>query len=146
MLERLTHLADPVAAGLWLGVASIVTLTAAALAVPWLLARLPRDYFVARRRPRKPFSGRPLTAWPLVLAKNAAGLLLVVLGCVMLVTPGQGVLALIAGLTLVDFPGKYRLQRRAARVPGVLRAINAMRAWRGQPPMLPPPERNRPTR
>jgi len=139
MLESLTH-PGGLAVGFWLGTVSIVTLAAALLAVPWLLARLPRDYFLAGRRPRGAARGRRLAARPLALARNAAGVVLVALGCVMLLTPGQGLLAVIAGLALVDFPGRYRLQRRMARVPGILRAINAMRAWRGQPPMLPPEE------
>ena len=52
----------------------------------------------------------------------------------MLVTPGQGVLTILAGLLLMNFPGKYRLERWLVMRPGVMRALNWLRARRGQTP------------
>ena len=66
--------------------------------------------------------------------KNLLGALLVVLGLVMLVTPGQGLLTLLAGLLLMNFPGKYRLECWVVLRPGVLRALNWLRGRGGQPP------------
>jgi hypothetical protein len=42
---------------------------------------------------------------------------------------------MIIGLTLVDFPGKRRLERRLLRHPRVLRAINRLRARFDRPPL-----------
>ncbi len=50
----------------------------------------------------------------------------------MLVTPGQGLLTLLIGLLLLNFPGKYRLERWLVRRPGVLRTLNWVRRRRGQ--------------
>jgi hypothetical protein len=41
--------------------------------------------------------------------------------------PGQGILTMIIGLTLVDFPGKLDLERRLIARPVVLRRLNALR-------------------
>jgi len=116
---------------------SLITLLATVLALPWVLLRLPRDYFTHDQRsplhttsPRYSMAGLALGA-----VRNTLGLLLVVLGLIMLVTPGQGLLTLMAGLMLMNFPGKYHLERALARSPGVLRGINWVRRRAGAPPM-----------
>lgn len=96
-----------------------------------VIARLPVDYF-SGAGPRRP-PGTPLA--PLIL-KNIAGWILVLLGVALSVpgVPGQGLLTILAGLILVDFPGKYRLERALARRPLVRSAIAALRARSGRPP------------
>jgi hypothetical protein len=42
----------------------------------------------------------------------------------MIFIPGQGLLTMFVGLNLLDFPGKYQLEKRIVRVPPPLRAIN----------------------
>ena len=42
----------------------------------------------------------------------------------MLVAPGQGLLTMVVGLLLVDFPGKYRLERWLVTRQQVWRSIN----------------------
>ncbi len=47
--------------------------------------------------------------WVKKIAKNTIGVSLVVMGCVMLVIPGPGLLTLLTGLYITDFPGKASL-------------------------------------
>ena len=49
----------------------------------------------------------------------------------------QSPMALV-GLLLMNFPGKYRLERWLLRRPGVLGALNWLRGRRGLPPFDPP--------
>lgn len=63
------------------------------------------------------------------------GSFLVLAGVVMLFTPGQGVLTLLLGLSLVDFPGKRTLERRIVQRPTVLKLVNHMRAKADRPPL-----------
>lgn len=123
----------------WIAAGSIVMLVAGALAAPWLVCRLPSDYFQLEQRRRLSRRGpvSPLY-WLWVVARNVLGAVLILLGLVMFVTPGQGVLTLFAGLWLTNFPGKYRLERRLVNMPGVLRAINWIRERRGHPALQPP--------
>ncbi|WP_447980744.1 hypothetical protein [Candidatus Nitrospira bockiana] len=58
----------------------------------------------------------------------------------MLVLPGQGVLAILVGLTLLDFPGKRQLQSRLVRQRKVLESLNGIRRKFHRPPLLPPTE------
>ena len=46
----------------------------------------------------------------------------------MLVLPGQGLLTILLGVTLLDFPGKFRMQKWVISRKGVLDSINWIRA------------------
>lgn len=113
---------------LWASLLSVGALVGSAVGIPWIITRLPQDYFLREERvvwraPRR----NPLMGICIAIVKNVAGLLLVALGIVMLVTPGQGLLTLLAGLLLMNFPGKYRLERWLISRPGVMRGMNWLR-------------------
>lgn len=40
------------------------------------------------------------------VAKNTGGICLIIMGCMMLFTPGPGLFTLLAGLYITNFPGK----------------------------------------
>ena len=118
---------------LWATALSLVALVASLIGIPWVVTRLPHDYFSrSERAVWRKSSDEPVFAVVLGLLKNLLGLVLVLLGLVMLVTPGQGLLTLLAGLLLMNFPGKYRLERWLVMRPGVLRGLNWLRGRRGQ--------------
>ena len=119
----------------WAGAASLLALLCTIVAVPWLVTRLPPDYFARERRfVWRELATEPVLAVAVGLLKNLLGVLLLVLGLVMLVTPGQGVLTVLAGLLLMNFPGKYQLERWLVLRPGVLRGLNWLRGRQNQPP------------
>lgn len=111
-----------------LGIFSIVAVVATAVIVPIVIARMPADYFVRSSDERR---GNPV----LVVLKNIAGVLLVLLGVAMLVLPGQGILTLVLGLGLVDFPGRRRFELKVMSRPSVLKAVNALRRRAGREPL-----------
>jgi hypothetical protein len=121
---------------LWvLTATSVFTFFATLVAIPVLIARLPADYFV--RRPVRDWPARhPAVHLLLVVMKNALGMVLVLAGLVMLVLPGQGLLTMLVGIMLVDFPGKRRLEGWLIRRRPIRRAANWMRAQRHQPPLI----------
>lgn len=117
------------------GVAGVALSLVSLLILPWFFARLPADYFNNMDRHR--WGGMTPGQWLRRFLRNVFGLGLLVLGIVMLVVPGQGLLTMIAGIVLIDFPGKYALERSLARRPRVERAINWLRQRSGQPPIDP---------
>lgn len=122
-----------------LGVVGVVSLLATIVLLPFLVVRIPADYFSHDYRPQDYAHERhPLVHHGIVIVKNSLGLVLILAGLAMLVLPGQGLLTLLIGLTLTDFPGKYRLEKRIVGQPGVLRAVNWLRQRAGHPPVLPP--------
>src|SRR5512140_3149386 len=93
----------------WLAAASIATFVGSLIAVPWLVVRIPADYFAYGQRRPLPWADRH----PLVRA--------------LLVLPGQGILTIVIGILLLDFPGKRELERRVVARPAILRSINWLR-------------------
>jgi len=124
---------------LWASGLSLAGLVATVMGVPWVVVRLPHDYFNQSHRAVWRYRGdEPWYALLLGGIKNLVGALLVLLGVVMLVTPGQGLLTLLVGLLLMNFPGKYRLERWLVGRRGVLAALNWLRARGGHQPFDPP--------
>ena len=70
--------------------------------------------------------------------KNTLGAVLVLGGLAMLVLPGQGVLSILIGTSLLSLPGKRRLERWIVRSRAVMRGLNWIRRRAGQPPLEPP--------
>jgi len=122
----------------WLIALSVVSLIAALALLPLLVTRIPVDFLSNPTRRRSRIAMRhPLFRPILVVAKNLLGAGLVIAGLLMLLAPGQGLLTLLAGLMLMDFPGKYALERWLLARPPVLKAINRLRARYGDPPLEP---------
>jgi hypothetical protein len=126
---------------LWGTGLSLVGVIGTIIGVPWVVTRLPHDYFSRPRRAVwRESADEPVFALVLGAFKNLLGALLVLLGLVMLVTPGQGLLTLLVGLLLMNFPGKYQLERWLVLRPGVLRGLNWLRGRRNQVPFDTPAE------
>jgi hypothetical protein len=123
---------------LWaMAAASLVMFVATLLIVPALIVRMPHDYFARERRPWRPWGVRhPLLRLVIETGKTLLGLLLVTSGVLMLVLPGQGVVTILVGLTLMSFPGKYRLERWIVSRRPVRRVINWLRRRAGKRPLL----------
>jgi hypothetical protein len=122
-----------------LAAVSVLMFVGSLAALPFLLARLPVDYFVDPRRHTSRLRRlHPAVYLTTVILKNLVGWILVLTGLAMLVLPGQGILTILMGLILSDFPGKFALERRLACRPSVLRAINWLRSRAGRGPLLPP--------
>ncbi|MDY6904724.1 MAG: PGPGW domain-containing protein [Thermodesulfobacteriota bacterium] len=120
----------------WLAGSSLGTFAGTLILVPWLIIHIPHDYFSHDKRRKASWTDQyPVIRAILVVGKNVLGGLLVAVGIIMLVLPGQGLLTIVLGLVLLDFPGKYRLQRWMVSRGPVLKAINRLRVHAGKPPI-----------
>jgi len=107
----------------------VVTFAISLAIVSFILVKLPADYF-SRSHERKFLDDyRPGVRIAGVIAKNVVGVLLVVVGIILSIpgVPGQGVLTILLGVMLLDFPGKHRLEQNLVCRPKVRDAINALR-------------------
>lgn len=121
----------------WLAALSAVAFVGSLLALPWLVARIPHDYFLPGTPHRIPWADRhPALRLALAVGRNVLGSVFVLAGVMMLVLPGQGVLTIVAGVMLIDFPGKHRILRRIVAQPPVLASANWLRRRAGQPPLI----------
>ena len=116
--------------GLWWGLA--ISISAAVLsfvAVVAIVVSWPADRFKGEHDTRPGVKRHIVIHVLLVIAKNVAGGLLVILGLIMSVpgVPGQGLLTALIGLSLLNFPGKRRMERRFVRIHAVFRGVNRLR-------------------
>jgi hypothetical protein len=123
--------------GWWVAAVSAGMLVASLLVLRVLLVRIPPDYFV-RHVPAFPGMRHPVLEATLVVLKNILGAVLVIFGLIMSLpgVVGQGVLTILAGLSLMNFPGKRRLLRAIVGQPLILSGINAIRHRAGQPGLI----------
>lgn len=72
-----------------------------------------------------------------VILKNGIGVFLVVLGIILSLpgVPGQGILTILLGIMLLDFPGRRKLELKLLHRPKVFNTINKLRAKFGKPPL-----------
>jgi len=110
------------------------------LALPIILVRLPADYFLTLQSHTWFSTRHPFLRVAGYLLRNLVGGVVVLAGLAMLLLPGQGLLTIVLGLTLLDIPGKRRLLLALVRRPTILTVINALRARYGQPPLRMTPE------
>lgn len=112
-----------------LGIVSVVLFVATLATIPWLVRRLPVDYFV-RLPPKHPL--------PVLLLRNVLGFALIAAGIAMLVLPGQGILTILVGVSIVDLPVKHRIMRWLLRRPKVQEYVQLLRSKGGKPPLVIP--------
>jgi hypothetical protein len=107
------------------------------IVVPMAIVRIPADYFLGPHPPRLPWANaHPVLRVFLTLAKNVLGLSLVLAGIAMLVLPGQGLLAILVGAMLVDFPGKRPAELALIRMKRVHAVLNWVRRRAGRDALL----------
>lgn len=123
----------------WMASGSVFVLFASMAAIPWLIIRLPADFFIRDER-AIPYltAGHPAFRVFLTVVKNVLGVAFILAGVAMLVLPGQGVLTIIVGLMLTSFPGKHKIVLWIVSKKSVIRGVNALRkSTRREPIMLP---------
>ena len=119
-------------------ITGIFTLVGSTLAIPWLILKMPADYFVRRH---KPHVHRGLLGWTVFLLRNLLATILIIVGIIMLVLPGQGLLTILIGIMVSTYAGKYRMERAIMRMPAVYRSVNWVRRRYNRPPILYPKPR-----
>ena len=121
---------------LWsLFVLSILGFIGSLIAIPFVLVRLPTHYFDMRYPRTWMKEHRPVLRWVGLILKNVVGVVFFLAGVAMLFLPGQGLLTMLIGISMVDFPGKRRLESKLIGQPAVLKTINALRQKFGRPPL-----------
>ena len=123
-----------------LTVTSVVGFVGSLIAIPLILVRLPPDYFDTRVPRHWMKDHHPVLRVIGLVAKNVIGAVFFLAGFAMLFLPGQGILTILIGVSLMDFPGKQLLEAKLIGQRTVLNAINAMRKKFDKPPLMLAPD------
>ena len=116
----------------------LATFVASLIVVSILLVQLPSTFCLESHDRRFWVHRHKALRWTGVVLKNLLGLALIVLGVGLSLpgVPGQGVLTILIGIILMDFPGKRRIERKIVGRPKVLSAINGLRKRFNKPPLI----------
>jgi hypothetical protein len=123
-----------------LTVLSLVFFVGTLIAIPFILVRLPADYFDVRVPRPWMENHHPVLRMAGHLIKNVLGAVFVFVGFLMLFLPGQGILTMLIGISMLDFPGKRRVEAKLIGQPTVLGVINGMRRKFEKPPLVLAPD------
>lgn len=125
--------------GLILGAAIFVASFSLSVGViSFILVKIPATYF-QESHPRAFWVNRHAAIrWTGMILKNLLGVVLVLLGILMSIpgVPGQGLLTILLGIILLDFPGKRSLEQKLVSRPMVLQKINRLRHKFSKPPLV----------
>lgn len=110
---------------------SVLSFLGTLVLVPIFVVNIPEDYFSNPQRNKRHHENVVLH-YILLGLKNVLGFVFVLAGIAMLVLPGQGLLTLLIGLIIMDFPGKYRLERWLISRSAMLKTLNWIRVKSGK--------------
>jgi len=118
-----------------LGLLSVGLFLISLIVFPLIIIFLPHDYFV---RSEASFASLDPLRMLLRLLKNALGVFLFVAGLLMLFLPGQGLLAILLGISLINFPGKRRLEMRLLNIGRIRSSVAWIRHKADREPIILP--------
>ncbi len=107
---------------------SVVSFFAILLLLPIAIVMIPENYFIHHKRNNSMEKKKNVIFHYLFLiGKNILGAILFIAGLFMFFFPGQGLVTMLVGLMLLNFPGKEKLEFKIIKIPSVLKAINWIR-------------------
>jgi purine-cytosine permease-like protein len=110
---------------------SMISLVLSIFIIPYVIVNIPENYFISKRRVRKKGIIYLFTR----IIKNLFGLVLGLIGFIMIFTPGQGLLFLFIGFMMLNFPGKYNLEKKLIKNKKIYNSINRIRKKYNKPPL-----------
>ena len=118
----------------WLAIISAITFVVSLLIIPLIISKLPPDFFAKIRADHKTNNNNSsLYNLVLVLLRNIFGLAFLVGGILMLFLPGQGILTIVLGLSIMVFPGKRRLVNFLIEQHSIQHSLNWIRRKTDKP-------------
>lgn len=116
----------------WMAGLGLAALVLGAIAAPILIVKLPEDFLENGGKP--PGGDHPARR----IVRNIFAWILITGGLAMLALPGPGIVVLLVGLVLADFPGKRKLMKMILSRKSILKPMNKLRAKYGKPPLRVP--------
>jgi hypothetical protein len=129
MLDWLNHHAR------WIAIFSVVVGVVSARIGFAILMRLPEDHFLRTEDSVPAVRSRSPVRLVLLVLKNLVGIGIIAAGGIMALplVPGPGLILVVIGLSLTNFPVKRDLELKILRAPLALDTVNWLRSRVGRP-------------
>jgi len=113
---------------IWVSSISFALFVGTLISIPFIIVKLPSDYFIKDKNLARRFcQNKPLLGVIIIGFKNIFGLIFLLMGFIMLFIPGQGILTMLIGYSMLDFLNKRKLIYKIARRPSIYNFINKTR-------------------
>ncbi len=106
---------------IYIGIASILLLILTIILTPYLICLIPSNYFTNNYNPKK-------HSILYIILLNSIGLILLLLGFIMLFTPGQGLITILFAIFIMRFPYKRKLELQLIKNDILFNTLNWIRA------------------
>ncbi|MDA9044422.1 hypothetical protein N9H95_00785 [Gammaproteobacteria bacterium] len=88
---------------------------------------IPSDYFINKKRVSA-LRDNSILLWVFYkIFKNIIGYIFISIGLLALVLPGQGILMILIGLMMSDYPKKFDLEKKIIKINTVRKGVNWIR-------------------
>ncbi len=139
MIEWIADWAQAHETLLWvLGSFSLLIFVLSLVGLPIIIIKMPRDYLSSPGASIRSFKHGSAWDRTYLVGKNIIAVLLILAGLAMLLLPGQGLLTLVIGLSMLNFPRKRVLIKKILAQKKVLGTANWLRKKGGKPPLEAP--------
>ena len=109
------------------GIVSILIFVFSIVGLRLFIIAIPSDYFINKKRVST-LKNRSILLWIIyIVFKNIIGYIFIIMGLAALVLPGQGILMILVGLMMSDYPKKFDLEKRIITIKAVRKGINWIR-------------------
>lgn len=113
------------------------------IVISYIITQMDKRYFIRKKTSDDDSSENPhLTSmnssvtYVVKIAKIIVGVFLLVCGVVMLVLPGQGLITMLIGLSLIPFPGKNKIEKNLLSRKSVRSSLNWIRIKANKDPFI----------
>ena len=116
----------------------VVATAAGLLLTSYVLLRIPANYFTHDRVTDSGVDKNPVVRLACRMIRSILGAGMILIGAALSLPgiPGPGLIVILLGITLLDFPGKRRFELWLVGRPAVIGAINRLRRRFGKPPIV----------
>ncbi len=117
----------------WIAMISALTFVVSLLIIPFIISKLPNDFF-SKIREGHTTTNNNSKLYNLILfcLRNIFGFTFLLAGILMLFMPGQGILTIVLGISLMVFPGKRKLVNKLIEQKSVQHGLNWIRRKTGK--------------
>ena len=111
----------------WMGLLSALIFIGFLVATPIIIIHLPSDFFHKRMAPLHENAHLSVFKICYLIVKNFFNAALVSVGIALIFLPGQGIFAIVIGVSLMNIPGKHKMMCRIVRTKWLMRSLNRFR-------------------
>lgn len=111
----------------YLGIISVLIFIFSIVGLRLFIIAIPSDYFINKKRVSA-LRDNSILLWVFYkIFKNIIGYIFIAIGLLALVLPGQGILMILIGLMMSDYPKKFDLEKKIIKIDTVRKGVNWIR-------------------